>query len=311
MNHHPVSFIMPAYNCASTIAGSIESIYRGNYEHGDELVVVNDHSTDTTAKVLESLQAAYPQLIVLNHDRNRGGAAARNTAVAAARNATLFCLDADNILAPGSIEKLKQFLIDNHADVTAFGELHYFTKDLANITHKWIFRQGIITFADYLSGHVVPGASGNYMFTRESWLRAGGYPEFAGALDAWGFGLRQVATGSKMMAMSDSYYYHRYGHESYWIRESKVKGKLSLTALQILIPYLDLIKKHDVDYIMSRNGRYRWFDDLDVRPLRPASGGNGRSGMVVNMKGQVISQCTVSSRIFRMIRTLLGRNSLS
>jgi glycosyltransferase involved in cell wall biosynthesis len=275
-----ISFIMPAFNCSKTIAESIESIMDGNFEKGDEVVICNDYSNDETDEVLNALKVKYSDLTVVNHLRNKGGAAARNTAVENSKNDILFCLDSDNILASCSVPRLKTFLLDSSADVVAFQELRYFSQSKESITHKWMFKEGSTTLADYLSGHVVPGASGNYMFTKSSWLNAGGYPEFAGALDAWGFGFRQVATGSKMVVMPDSYYYHRYGHESYWVRDSK-KGKISLTALQIIIPYLDLLSAQDVNFIMGKKERTTWFENLLKHPVRLHDGTRGMSGHVV------------------------------
>jgi glycosyltransferase involved in cell wall biosynthesis len=268
---------MPAYNCSKTIAESIESIMDGNFEKGDEIVICNDHSNDETDEVLNALKVKYSDLTVVNLLRNKGGAAARNTAVENARNEILFCLDSDNVLVPGSIQKLKAYLLTSGADIVALQELHYFKKTTDKVTHKWTFRPGLITLADCLAGPVTPGASGNYMFTKESWIRAAGYPEIAGALDAWGFGFRQLATGSKMLVMPDSYYYHRYGHESYWVRFSK-SGKPSLTALQILLPFLDMLDQRDVDYIMSRRGRYDWFRNLEKHPIKLKTGERGKSG---------------------------------
>jgi glycosyltransferase involved in cell wall biosynthesis len=277
------SFIMPAYNCASTVEESVKSIMEGNFQDGDELVIVNDCSTDNTERVLNDLKTKYPTIKILQHTRNKGGAAARNNAIENTENEILFCLDSDNVLVPGSIQKLKAFMENLDADIAAFQELHYFKDDKDTVTHKWIFKQGLTTLADYLSGSIVPGASGNYMFTKESWVRARGYPEFAGALDAWGFGFRQLATGSKMAVMPELYYYHRYGHESYWVRESK-KGQTSLTAIKILIPFIDLINDKDVDYIMSRRGRKSWFDDLKKRPIRLKSGDFGSAGFTTDKK---------------------------
>ena len=48
-----ISFIMPAYNCADTIEESVDSIFNGNFTDGDELIIVNDGSTDNTEKVLD------------------------------------------------------------------------------------------------------------------------------------------------------------------------------------------------------------------------------------------------------------------
>jgi hypothetical protein len=126
------------------------------------------------------------------------------------------------------------------------------------------------------------------MFTKESWERANGYPEFAGALDTWGFGFWQVATGSKMICMPDFYYFHRYGHESYWVRQAK-KGNISLTALQIILPFLYLFNERDVDYIMSRRGRYTWFDNLGQRPIRLKTKEVGRTGSIVRFESSKVS----------------------
>jgi glycosyltransferase involved in cell wall biosynthesis len=271
-----ISFFIPAYNCATTINEAVDSIFDGNFEDGDELVICNDSSTDNTRETLLRLKQKYSIIQIVDHETNKGGGAARNTAIENTKNSLLFCLDSDNILAPDSVPKLKKFLLASGADVAAFGEMHYFREKKDNVTLKWFFRPET-TLADYLAGQVVPGASGNYLFTKESWHRAGGYPDFSGALDAWGFGFRQLATGSKMMAMAHSFYFHRHGHDSYWIREKK-KGKISLTALQIIIPHVDLIEPEDVNYIFSEEGRNDWFNNLKYRALRVKNSPKGECG---------------------------------
>jgi len=241
------------------------------------LIVVNDGSTDATGNVLKDLAIKYPEIRVIEHKRNKGGGAARNTAVENALNPLIFCLDSDNLLATHSIKLLKAFLENSGADIASFQELYYFNgQDQTKVTHKWTFATGSINLSDYLSGHVVPGASGNYMYTKESWVKAGGYPEFSW-LDTWGFGFRQLATRSKMATMPQSFYYHRYGHESYWTREAK-KNNVSLTALQILVPYFHLLNDNDVDYMLSRSGRHVWFDKLSQKPIRIKGGTIGQAG---------------------------------
>ncbi len=113
-----------------------------------------------------------------------------------------------------------------------------------------------------------PGASGNYLFTKESWVRAGRYNEsVGGACDSWAFGFCQLATGSKMISMPNSFYYHRYGYQSAYVRDSKAKN-ISLTMLQITLPYIHLFEEKDVNYMLSEKGRYSWFDNLEKRPIR-------------------------------------------
>lgn len=289
-----VSFFIPAYNCAATVREAVESIMDGNFAEGDELVILNDCSTDETATVLEELNERFPAIKVFGHLRNKGGAAARNSAIERTTNQILFCLDSDNILAPGSIAKLKDYLVTTGADIAAFEELRFFKQTKENVTETWACKSGLIELADYLSSHKLPGSSGNYMFTRESWTRAGGYPEFAGALDAWGFGLRQLATGSKMRVMPDSFYHHRHGHESYWWRDYK-NGKIPVAALQLLLPFMDMLVDEDVEYVMSREGRNDWHGNLALRPLRL------KNGSPLNRNGNVAAQSTLKKKLKHLV----------
>ena len=264
-----ISFIMPAYNCADTIEESVDSIFNGNFTDGDELIIVNDGSTDNTEKVLEKLRRNYPSIKVLNHPQNRGGASARNTAVRNATHSIIFCLDSDNILVPGSVSKLKSFMLASGADVAVFKELHFFISEKQNVIHKWVYKD-LITLDVFFTGDPIPGASGNYMFTKESWVKAGGYPELAVCLDTHGFGFKQLATGAKMLTCEDLYYYHRQGIESYYVRDSK-KHNLSQIMAQIITPFTYLINEEDVRYIYGE-GKDTWFADLEKRPIRLREG---------------------------------------
>jgi glycosyltransferase involved in cell wall biosynthesis len=262
-----LSCIMPAYNCAATVRESVESLLQGNLGSGDEIVIVDDASTDNTAGVLAELAAAHSCIRVITHPKNRGGGAARNTAVENAKHSVIFCLDSDNLLKPNSLPPLRDFFVHTGADVVAFGELHYFRTDPSVLNHKWVLKPGRFTLQDHLSTVRSPGASGNYLYSKESWVRAGGYPEFAGALDTWGFGFRQLASGARMFVQPGSCYLHRWTPDSYWTRE-EAQNSPSIRAFQVMVPYLDLIVERDVRYMLSEKHRRDWLLDLDRRPIR-------------------------------------------
>lgn len=280
MNLPPVSYFIPSYNCAATVREAVESILNGNFFEGDEILLTNDGSTDNTAEVLEALSQQYSFLRIYHNERNCGGSATRNICVRKAKHNLLFCLDSDNMLLPDSMKALRQYFIEQKADAASFQEQRYFSKTTDVIDYIWRFRTET-TVADFFADHRNPGSSGNYLYSRQSWERAGGYPEFAGALDTWGFGFYQLATGSKMVALPDSGYWHRYGGESYYIRDMNKKN-MSLAALQVLIPHLNLIHPADIDYIMSREGRYDWLEKLLERPLRTADNSKGQTADHIN-----------------------------
>jgi glycosyltransferase involved in cell wall biosynthesis len=262
-----ISFFIPAYNCESFVEEAVESIMNGNFGGGDELIIVNNASTDNTGVVLERLKRKYPETVIAGLPENNGPAPARNLAVNLSRNPFLFNLDADNVLEKKSIPVLKDFLIQSHSDAACFGEIHFFCTRTTEVVSKWVFKEQPYTFQDYLSLTAVPGASGNYLFTRESWERAGGYPQYS--LDVWGFGLRQAATGSQTVALPNTHYYHRQGHQSYWLREY-FRNNFSQVAREILTPFLDRIDENDVAYIQGE-GRESWYLNLDKRPVKVKS----------------------------------------
>jgi len=261
-----ISFFIPAYNCAETIGESVDSIMNTNFEPGDELIITNDCSTDNTFKILKKLKEKYPSIILLDHSHNKGGAAARNTSIERAKHELLFCLDSDNVLVPASIAPLKKYLIDNKADVASFQYQHFFVGDKFNPLYIWSLSEGEFSLQGYLHGENTPGQHGNYLFTKQSWLKAKGYAEGC-TLDTWTFGLRQAITGAKMMVLEDTFYYHRLSDNSYWMRENEAHlWAVSLKATYALFPFFDRIDESFLNYMLGV-GKYTWFYKLKKRPL--------------------------------------------
>jgi len=267
----PISYFIPCYNCEQWVEQSSMSILSDNLRAGDELILVNDGSTDATSQILGRLASEHDSITVVEHDENRGGSAARNTAAAAAKHALCFCLDSDNVLAPDSVAPLVDHMLRTGVDTVGFQELRYFTDagGIEAITHTLMYDDVVTDFTRYLKTKQVPGASGNYLFTKASWERAGGYPEDAGALDAWGFGLKQTAAGCTMNVLPGSHYFHRHSHDSYWVRHER-DGSIDHAALKILRPYFDRLDPRDVRYLNTPHGRDRWFAQLNERSIRLA-----------------------------------------
>lgn len=89
-----ISVLLPAYNCAGTLADAVESILAQTL--GDfELIVVNDGSTDGTAAVLDGLAARDARVRPL-HTANGGIVQALNTALAQARGEFIARMDGDD-----------------------------------------------------------------------------------------------------------------------------------------------------------------------------------------------------------------------
>lgn len=95
-----VSFVIPAYNAASTIRATIESVLRQTYRDF-EVLVVDDGSTDETASIVRSFGPDVRNL----YQPNQGLAAARNTGIRATTGKVLVLLDADDMWLPDLLER--------------------------------------------------------------------------------------------------------------------------------------------------------------------------------------------------------------
>lgn len=95
-----VSVIMPAFNAATTIVASVESVLEQTYTKW-ELIVVDDGSGDATLAVLEPFRRD-ARIIVLQQ-ANAGVAAARNHGISHCRGEFIAFLDADDLWLPTKI----------------------------------------------------------------------------------------------------------------------------------------------------------------------------------------------------------------
>jgi glycosyltransferase involved in cell wall biosynthesis len=92
MNDHFVSVIIPVYNGEMYLEEAVESIKQQNYEPL-EIILVDDGSTDSTAKIAENMHGNIRYV----YQSNSGPAAARNRGLKMARGNIMAFLDADDL----------------------------------------------------------------------------------------------------------------------------------------------------------------------------------------------------------------------
>jgi len=108
------SVVIPAYNRESSILAAIESV-RAQEITDWEIIVVDDGSTDQTADRVESLVDDRIRLI---RQKNRGGSAARNTGIDAARGQFIAFLDSDDVWLPHHLSQALPLLTQAEACCT-------------------------------------------------------------------------------------------------------------------------------------------------------------------------------------------------
>lgn len=98
-----VTVITPAYNAASYIEKTIQSVIRQTIPC--KMIIVNDASNDATQVIAERCRQQYPDRIeIIENRRNMGVAASRNAAIRKAVTEYIAFLDADDWWSPEKLE---------------------------------------------------------------------------------------------------------------------------------------------------------------------------------------------------------------
>lgn len=94
-----LSVIIPAYNAGKFIRRTLQSV-EGQVRQPDEIIVIDDGSTDETARLVEEFAETCALRIKLKRQENQGSSAARNHGIGEAGGELLAFLDADDVIYP-------------------------------------------------------------------------------------------------------------------------------------------------------------------------------------------------------------------
>lgn len=110
-----VSVVVPARNAGTTVEAALASALDGQGVPL-EVIVVDDGSTDDTARLVSDAARRDPRIRLLR-GAGEGAGAARNRAIAAARGAWIAPLDADDRFRPGRLARLTALGEKERADL--------------------------------------------------------------------------------------------------------------------------------------------------------------------------------------------------
>ncbi|XVU22265.1 bifunctional polysaccharide deacetylase/glycosyltransferase family 2 protein [Actinoplanes sp. CA-054009] len=100
----PVTIVVPAYNEEKTISPAVRSLAASQHPNV-EVLVVDDGSTDGTAKAVEDLHIRNVRIVRVP---NSGKANALNAGVALSRSDLVVMVDADTVVEPEAVHRLVQ-----------------------------------------------------------------------------------------------------------------------------------------------------------------------------------------------------------
>jgi teichuronic acid biosynthesis glycosyltransferase TuaG len=104
-----VSVVIAAFNAGATIHKTLQSI-EAQTRHPDEIIIVNDCSTDNTLEVISNFNQTL-NLKIINNSKNFGASVSRNKGVCAASKDFIALIDADDEWHPEKLLDQVNFMI--------------------------------------------------------------------------------------------------------------------------------------------------------------------------------------------------------
>ncbi|MFP3992092.1 glycosyltransferase [Streptomyces sp. E11-3] len=170
----PVTVLVPAYNEAKCIENTVHSLMSS--DHPIEVLVIDDGSSDGTARIVEEMRLPNVRVIRQN---NAGKPAALNRGIANARYDLIVMMDGDTVFEPSTVRELVQPFGDHRVGAVA-GNAKVGNKD--SLIGAWQHIEYVMGFNldrrmyDVLRCMpTIPGAVG--AFRRSALERVGGMSE--------------------------------------------------------------------------------------------------------------------------------------
>lgn len=134
-----VSLIIPAYNAQAVLPDCLAAVKQSTCEPL-EVLLVNDGSTDETAQIA----AGFGVRVLDSSHAQSGPAAARNVAAAVAQADVLMFVDADVVIQPDTIHRVRQHFVEDPTLGAVFGSYDQnpadpgFLSQYKNLQHHFV-----------------------------------------------------------------------------------------------------------------------------------------------------------------------------
>lgn len=237
-----VSIVVPAYNHARFLPQAIDSVLAQT--HADvELIVLDDGSTDETAKVL----AGYGRKFFWETQTNMGQAATLNKGWSMARGEVLGYLSADDYLHPEAVQRALESL-RSHPDAVAaypdFVQVDEQSRPLRTI------RAPEFSYEDMVLRGVCPPGPGTF-FRRSAYRAAGGWDPRLRRIPDYEYWLRLSEQGPFVHIPEVLAYYRVHG-------AGQSFGAVGETQADELVAIIEaVVSRTRLDWLRARAGQAR------------------------------------------------------
>ena len=139
---------MPVHNAVDSVSVMLDSVLKQAYPNF-ELIVVDDGSSDGTAKVIEKYRASDKRIRLVSKSQNEGVSAARNTGLELAEGDYITFVDADDRIDAAMYRKLIQAIEEHGCDMAMCRILYEYSNTGIREEEVLQIREGVLTDVEY------------------------------------------------------------------------------------------------------------------------------------------------------------------
>lgn len=237
-----ISVVLVTYNQCRNLHAAINSVL-GQTRKPDQIVIIDDGSTDNTIKYLSDLQQMVPNLI-WNSQVHSGVGAARKKATMLADGDLIAVLDSDDIFYPGAISQYEEvFINDPELDLISGNVIIINSKGKKIKEHQYQKFENIRSFKKAIFLYPrIPFKHSSIAFTKNSYDSVGGYDENCNIKVDVDLMLRFIEHNKKIRHLNEIIAGHRIHNNN-----------LSRYRLRGLIKWYQLIFKYEKDSFKRTN----------------------------------------------------------
>lgn len=161
------SIIIPFYNAEKYLSECIESILNQTYKNF-ELILVNDGSTDSSAKICEKFQSISSNIFLYNQE-NKGVSSARNFGIKNATGDMIVFIDSDDVCNEKMLDIINKKVSKNAILVFGYGKWYKnCIINVVNVDNKVKLNRKNLNFMyDFFSDNYYGGFLWNKVFEKK------------------------------------------------------------------------------------------------------------------------------------------------
>lgn len=204
-----VAVVIPCFNAEPYLAQTLGSVLDQSHP-ADEIVIVDDGSTDESLTIARQFQAACPDVIKVHSERSGNAPRTRNIGAALTNTDALMFLDADDVLAPDTLESLAGALASNPRAIAACPWRRLELRD-----GKWLSRPASCApraadqdaLSAWMTGWYYPPCS--VLWSKEAFKLIGGWDEEAALNQDGDLIMRALVSGIPLLEIGCGTSYYR------------------------------------------------------------------------------------------------------